>query len=178
MGQVIDVLRAAERGGNVATPGRHPVWATEFWWHSNPPKDLPWTPNLNEQAAYIEEALYLLWRDQVDVAILFQLADNEGSSFQTGVLFADGEPKPAETAYRFPLVGDRISKSRVRVWGRAPEGGTLEVRVKRKRGGFRTVRRIDVEPESVFVRTIELRGRGRIQARLGDEQSLVWHQSG
>ncbi len=31
------VLRAAERAGRVRPRGRHPLWATEFWWVTDPP---------------------------------------------------------------------------------------------------------------------------------------------
>ena len=178
MDEVTDILRAAEEGGNVATPGEHPVWATEFWWHSNPPKKRSWVPSLKQQAAYIEEALYLLWRERVEVAMLFQVGDQQGSRFATGVTFADGEPKPSQTAYRFPLVGDRKSKSRVRVWGRAPAAGTVRIQVRPKGGTFETARRIEVEPGSVFDTTVRMRGKGKLRARLGDENSLSWDQGG
>ena len=34
--RIVRVLRGAERAGTVL-PGRHPLWATEMWWDSNPP---------------------------------------------------------------------------------------------------------------------------------------------
>ncbi len=176
MPEVIDILRTAEKGGIVATKGKHPVWATEFWWHSKPPKTGPDIPNLKKQAQYVEQGLYLLWKDKVDVALLYQVGDEKGSPFQTGILFENGKPKPAQTAYRFPLVGDRKSKRKVLVWGRAPSKGKVKIQVKGRKGGFKTKSRIRVKPESVFKTTVKLKGKGKIRAKLGRDKSLSWSQ--
>jgi len=34
---VVEVLRKAENANTPATPGRHDVWLTEFWWETSPP---------------------------------------------------------------------------------------------------------------------------------------------
>jgi hypothetical protein len=157
--------------------GKHPVWATEFWWHSNPPKKSKRAPSLAEQAAYIEQALYLLWKDKVEVALLYQVGDEKGSPFQTGILFEDGTPKPAQTAYRFPLVGDRKSKKKVGVWGRAPSKGKVQIEVKAKKSGWKTADKVKVKKAEVFETTVKLKGKGKIRARLGKDKSLSWKQS-
>ena len=177
MGDIVDILRAAEKGGNVSG-GKHPVWATEFWWHSNPPKKGKGTPSLTQQANFIQEALYILWQDKVELAMLYQVGDEKGSPFQTGILFDDGKPKPAQTAYRFPLVGDRKSKKKVNVWGRAPSKGKVQIQVKGKKGGFKTAKKIKVKPGSVFQTKVKLKGKGKIKAKLGKDKSLTWKQSG
>src|SRR5205823_802881 len=48
------VLRVAERARNVLPAGRHPLWATEIWWMSNPPSAAYGVP-LKTQARWLEE---------------------------------------------------------------------------------------------------------------------------
>ena len=50
----------------------------------------------------------------------------------SGIFFADGRPKPAYTAFRFPFVTDRKNRRTIRAWGKAPAGGKLVIQ--RKRG--------------------------------------------
>ena len=47
---LVDVLRAPRRGHNIGTRGKHPVWATELWWESNPPDKFKKNPSLAKQA--------------------------------------------------------------------------------------------------------------------------------
>ena len=70
--RIVRVLRAAERAGTVL-PGRHPVWATEFWWDSNPPNSVG--APLGVQARWIEDALYQAWKDGASVAINLTIRD-------------------------------------------------------------------------------------------------------
>ncbi len=63
---ITEVLRAAEKPNTVGTGGRHPLWATELWWDSNPPDTVEGFP-LNAQARFYQEALYVLWKQHVDV---------------------------------------------------------------------------------------------------------------
>ena len=175
-GLLTDMLRASEKAGVAAGASKHPIWMTEFWWHSNPPKKGKKIPTLEEQADYIQEALYVLWKEKVELAMLYQVGDEKGSVFQTGILFENGKPKPAQTAYRFPLVGDRKSKSKVLVWGRAPSSGKVKIQVKAKSGKKKTVTK-KVKEDDVFQTTVKLKGKGKIKAKLGKDKSLTWDQS-
>ena len=68
-------LRAAERHrDDRRLTGRHPVWATELWWDSNPPDTVEGV-SLRKHARYIEQALYLLWKQGASVVINLQLRD-------------------------------------------------------------------------------------------------------
>ncbi len=53
---VVDVLRKAEKVGH-ADGGKHPVWATELWWDTNPPDNVEGVP-LKTQARWLQESLY------------------------------------------------------------------------------------------------------------------------
>ena len=91
---------------------RHPLWATEMWWDSNPPTS-PGSPP-GRQARWIEDALYQAWKDGASVVINLAIRDFTTSGLQggtgSGIFFADGRPKPSYTAFRFPFVTDRINR--------------------------------------------------------------------
>lgn len=177
MGEVVAMLRKAESVGTVEGPGSHPVWNTEFWWHSNPPKKGKRIPSLREQAAYISEALYRNWKDRVELAMLYQLGDDEDRPFQSGIYFQHGTPKPALTGFSFPLVGDRKSKRKVVIWGRAPEDGQVAIQVKKAgKGRFKTIKRPTVAAGDVFKTTARLKGKGKLRAKIGTRHSLTWKQ--
>ena len=175
---IAEVLRAAEKRNTVGTGGRHPLWATELWWDSNPPDTVEGFP-LNAQARFIQEALYVLWKQQVDVVVLLQLQDQPfdpvGDPFSdssTGVLFDDGSPKPSFTSFRFPLVTDELRR-KTRVWGKSPESGKLAIQ--RKRGsGWRTVKKLKVDRGDVFSERVKLPAKYRIRATVSGSTSLTW----
>ena len=133
--RIVRVLRAAERAGTVL-PGRHPLWATEMWWDSNPPNSAG-SP-LGRQARWIEQAMYLAWKDGASAVINLEIRDSTSGpqdalgGADSGIFFANGQPKPSYTAFRFPFVTDPIDKRRLRAWGKAPAGGKLVIQ--RRRG--------------------------------------------
>lgn len=177
VGNVRRVLRAAEKGGNVQPRGRRPLWVTEFWWLSKPPG----SPNeriavpLGKHARWIEESLYLFWKKKVKAAFYFRVRDPLGTEVPSGLFFADGEPKPALTAFRFPFVTERRSRQRVQAWGKSPATGKL--RIERRKGGkWRNEKRLNVGEGKVFATKLRLRRGARLRARVGGEKSLTWRQ--
>jgi hypothetical protein len=178
LGRITRVLRAAERAHTVSG-GKHPIWATEIWWDSNPPNSAG-SP-LARQARWLEQALYLAWRDGAStvVNLLVQDANNAEQTLHngngSGIYFADGRPKPSATAFRFPLVADRINRGRLRVWGKSPEAGKLKIQ-KRSRRGWATVHKLRVGPGAVFTANLRLRGKQRLRATVAGTRSLVWKQ--
>jgi hypothetical protein len=178
LGRITRVLRAAERTGAVSG-GKHPIWATEMWWDSNPPNSAG-SP-LARQARWLEQALYLAWRDGASAVInlLVQDAGNADQSLRngngSGIYFAGGQPKPSETAFRFPLVADRLSRTRLLVWGRAPAAGKLLVQ-RRVRGRWSSARKLRVRRGSVFTVKLRLPGTQRLRGAVAGNTSLVWVQ--
>ena len=81
------MLRAAERAHTIEPGGRHPLWATEFWWASRPPVDEEPAPNPQKQARRIEESLYLYWKGGASVAIMLQIRDSETPTSPGGPAF-------------------------------------------------------------------------------------------
>jgi hypothetical protein len=166
------IVRKARRTGRIEPEGRKPFWATEFWWRSDPPK--PYAPSKLKHARWLEEALYLFWRQGVDTAIWFQLRDAP-PPWQTGLFERDGTAKPAYQAFRFPFVGDRTTGRRVRVWGKAPAPGPVQIQ--RKRGGeWHDLKSVEAPPSRVFADFVKLRGSAILRARTRTETSLPWRQ--
>jgi hypothetical protein len=180
-GRLRRVLRAAERTGHIEPRGNHPMWATEFWWLTDPPSPHGVSPP--KQARWIEEAFYLLWKQGVSMAINVQIRDDRYNphdtlgTLQSGLFFLTGKPKPSAQSFRFPFVTERRSPKKVFAWGKSPRDGTLQIETKRKRG-WRTEKRLEVEAGEVFTRTLRLRGKEELRASVGGEKSLTWRQKG
>ena len=178
LGRIVRVLRAAERAGTVL-PGKHPVWATELWWDSNPPNSAG--APLGLQARWIEQAMYLLWKQGASVVINLVIRDSTGGPFDqkggahSGIFFANGQPKPSYVAFRFPFVASKTKAGTLRAWGKAPAGGKLLIQAKRG-GRWRVVRRLAVRSGAVFTAGLGLRGSQRLRAKVAGNKSLVWRQ--
>jgi hypothetical protein len=176
IGKLTRLLRAAERSGGALPHKRHRVWVTELSYDSAPPD--PLGVPVARQARYLEEAFYLLWRQGVDTITWFQIRDQQplpsyAASNQSGVYFDDGRPKPAQRAFRFPLVAERAGPGSLRVWGRAPLAGLLRIE-RRSAAGWRLARVVRAAAHGTFLVRIAARGRTRLRARVGGETSLTW----
>jgi hypothetical protein len=172
---VIKTLRAAERR-NTVRGGKHPAWATEYWWESTPPD--PTGFPVAKQARWVEESLYLLWRQGASAAIWLQLVDNElhengVSGLQGGHFYLDRSEKPSFRAFRFPFVADRISKKKLVVWTIPPGSGTLEIQEKRG-GDFKTVRRMSVADGKPKQTRIGVKSKAKLRGMLNGETSLTY----
>lgn len=177
--KIVRVLRRAEGTGRVLPSRRKRVWVTEFSWDSRPPD--PQGVPAATHARWAEEAMYLFWKQGVDTAIWLLIRDSAptpsyAETYQSGVFFQDGRRKPAFKAFRFPFVAERRSKTRVRVWGRALEDGTIRVQLKGKRG-WRTVDRVQGLARRTFTTALRLRGRAKLRGVASWGTSLVWSQS-
>lgn len=139
---------------------RHlPIYLTEYGYQTRPPDPFQViTPA--EQAVYLNQADYIAWRDRrVQSVAQFLLFDSAPDprftshefgywdTFQTGLLFANGKPKPAYAAYRIPIWIPRAKfrrGARVFVWGQvrpATAGAptTAAIQWKGARGRFKTL---------------------------------------
>lgn len=180
MPQLRRLLRAAERNGTVQPGGlRRQLWATETWWQSSPPAG-PRAPSERLQARRIADALRVLWTQRIPVALLYQVLDDEvldagrRAGWATGVVTSDGRRKDSFSAARFPFVADRVARKRVAIWTRAPVAGRLKIRMQKRRGGFRTLRKVRVDAGDVVKERFRLRRGGKLRALVGGEPSLSW----
>jgi hypothetical protein len=125
---------------SLATYGVHrkpPIYITEYGYQTNPPDPREIiTPA--EQAAYINQADYLAWRNgRVRSVSQFLLVDSGPNrnypqsspyywdTFNTGLVFTNGQPKPAYAAYRTPIwiPSPRVGRGGAMfVWGQIRPG--------------------------------------------------------
>ncbi|MGI9556506.1 MAG: hypothetical protein ACR2N5_01050, partial [Solirubrobacterales bacterium] len=179
MDRIGKAAKAAAKAGNIlpvksnGKSKKRPLWATEFFWFSDPPDKRDVATNLNKQASRIVEALYLLWEDGVKTAVYLGLRDSP--NFGSGLFFDDGEAKPALDAFRFPFVGDRKSKKKIKVWGKAPANGKLKVQEK-KGSKWKTIKRFNVKEGKVFYKSVKLKGKAKIRGELKGETTHPWTQ--
>lgn len=176
LGKIRRVVRAARRLRTLAATPR--LWVTEVSYDSSPP-DPDGVP-VATHARWAQETLYLLWKQGASTIIWLTIRDtlpnpSYASTIQAGPFFNNGRAKPTARAFRFPLVAERLSRSRVRVWGRSPVAGQVVVE---RRSGARwvTVARLRAGERTTFTRTLKLRSATRLRARVGDETSLTWAQ--
>ncbi len=166
--KIVATLRAAERQRVIE--GRHPAWATELWWITKPPAHEHGI-SFRRQARYLQDALFLLWRQGAKAVFWFQLADNPAHDLTTGLLTADGKEKPSFQAFRFPFVAVRAEKQRVVVWTIAPSSGSLAIQSKRK-SGWKTVKRVQVAEGKPKRTTLSERGKLKLRGLVGGETTL------
>jgi hypothetical protein len=182
IGRIRRVLNRARAVGRVRPNRRKPFWVTEFRWDSRPP-DCRGIP-LQRHARWLEESLYLFWKQNVSVGIWFALRDfpsgpcGSRNSSRSGLYFASGKPKPALRAMTFPFVTERLSRTRVRAWGKAPRRGTVRIQ-RRSGGGWHTIRRIRAGGKNrPFAVVLRLAGPADLRAQSRAATSLAWHQGG
>jgi hypothetical protein len=147
--KLISTLDRAQRVYGSRT--RFPIWSTEFGYKTDPPLALQASPSV--AAGLINWSEYLSWRDprvaSYDQYLLVDPPPSSGSSFVTGLEFADGRPKAVYSAYRMPLWLPVTSFSRghaIEVWGcvrparfaRLETGVVQRVRVQFARAGVAT----------------------------------------
>jgi hypothetical protein len=175
------LLRAAERERTIAPALERPIWATEFWWPSDPPNTTDGVPQ-RRFARWIEDGLYVMWKQGASAAFNFQVRDDvydpsdPALARQSGIYFNDGRKKLAWVAFSFPFIADRRSPSAVRLWGKSPTAGRL--RIERRSGArWRPLVSMHVRAGStgaVFTRRVRLRGPAKLRASIADRHSLPW----
>jgi hypothetical protein len=168
-GRLKRVLDAAARRRRI--PDALPIHYTEFGFQTNPP-DLLFGISPARQAEYINQSDWIAYRDKrVRSVAQYKLVDDTVvSSFQSGLRFWDGTPKPAFDAYRLALWVTRKGSSQLRVYGQVrplASGATGRVELQNAAlgtGPFRTVRTIAVSSaNNSFLVTIPRReGRWRL----------------
>lgn len=174
LGKLTRVVKRAVRFGRALPRATKPLWVTEFSYDSKPGN--PYGLRLATQAKWLEEALYIFWRERVQTVVWYLLRDElptyNPNAYYSGLYFYSGKPKPAFTAYRFPFV-IMPTKHRDTLWGISPRSGTVTIQ-KRKAGHWVRVYKLRVRSGSVFVHTVSHSIPGKFRARVGGESSLTW----
>jgi hypothetical protein len=160
------LLSAAIRYGHVSSARRVELWVTEFSWDSDPPDR--WGVPTRLHARWTAEGLYRMWRSGVSVVTWFLTRDLPGSPYQSGLYFADGRPKLAWQAFRFPFVAF-VTGRRVYVWGRTPWGLSGRVFIdQRTSRRWRRVATLSANGYGIFSRKLRIARRGFMRARLAN----------
>jgi hypothetical protein len=143
-----------------------PIYLTEYGYQTNPPAPTQ-SVTPAQQAAYLNEADYMAWRDprvrSVAQFLLYDSGPNTnyppsspnywGSMFQTGLIYGpgthlDGRPKPSLAAYALPIwIPDPTPRrgSKMLIWGMlrlAPKRTNLTAQIQWRgsgRAGYRTI---------------------------------------
>ena len=134
------ILDAAAAAGRI--PKDLPIWYTEFGYQTAPPDPFRGI-SLEQQAQWLVDAEQLSSADpRVAALTQFLLRDDEPrtlfpdgdrrrwATYQTGIQFDDGRPKPSYAAYRLPLRATPQADGTVALWGMVrPGGGQERIRI-------------------------------------------------
>jgi hypothetical protein len=174
------VVKAAVRTQHLLPNSFKPIWTTETGWDSRPPINLYSGVSLSNQARYIEQGDYVLWRQDVRLLMSLKLRDpsRADTRFQhvfdgSGVFFASGKPKPAATAFRFPFVVVHKSNGRRLVWTRVPVSGALVISA-RSHSRWVTIGTAQASSGEVLSGTLRASGKAQYRASIGGAVSLTW----
>lgn len=129
MYRLVSLVRSAVRRGTALPRRRKPVWVTEIGWDSRPPD--PQGIPMKRFTKWVADSLFVLWKQRVDHVFWFLVRDQPpnpsfAATRQSGIYFANGRPKPALRAFRFPFSCERRG-SGTRFWMFAPQAGAVRL---------------------------------------------------
>jgi hypothetical protein len=181
-GSIRKIVRAAKRAKTIGPGGNPELWVTEAGEVSDPPN--PAGPSLNKHARWVEQSLYLLWKQGAKVVINLNIRDPAfdpnrpaAAQFTSGIYQHNDKPKPAVRSFQFPFVTHRKSKGKVKAWGKAPIAGKLKIQQQRHHH-WKTRKRLKVKAGEIFTPSLHVKGRAKLRARVGKAKSVTWRQSG
>jgi hypothetical protein len=178
--KLVNVLNAAEKLRTTMPAGVKGNWVTETSWDTDPPD-----PNgvpIQEQARWIEQAFYNLWKQGVSTVLWWQIEDsppipNYASTYQAGTYYLNGQAKPSATSFRFPFITWRKNYKTVVTWSRSPAAGVVSIQ-DLIFGKWKTITRVRVSANEVFEVPVHLIFKRKLRAKIGSYASLPWTQAG
>ncbi|MCW3017680.1 MAG: hypothetical protein JWO02_4772 [Solirubrobacterales bacterium] len=149
IGDITRLERALDRttAAGIVKPtvgARFNLFFTEFGYQTNPPDPTIGISTAN-QAAWIQWATYLAWRDpRVKMITQYEWIDeplkvasrslDQFAGWQSGMLFVDGRPKSLNKAFPNPFFVDPLPGGRARFWGQVRPGGASRVTLQQSVG--------------------------------------------
>jgi hypothetical protein len=183
LGKLERTLDAVQRARGFTTPtGAHtPLHLTEFGYQTNPPDPYDGIP-VARQSRWLQQAAYLAWKDPRVRTLVQYVWRDEGvksvgagrkkyAGWQSGLLFADGRPKPALAGFQHPFFADVSTLApRVRFWGQVRPGAAHTVLLQRRSpsGSYVTVARLRTDRRGTFVKTLAVPRPGSYRYRTAD----------
>ncbi len=174
IGRISALVRAAVSRRTVVPARAKQAWVTEVSWDSSPPD--PDGVSGARQAAWLSQALSILWRQHVAVVTWFRMRDQPpvpsyAATNQSGVYLLSGEPKTVAAGLRLPASpANACGRGTTAVWGRAPGAGPGHRRAPRRGGAWRRVRHDQVGRARML--QARLTGRATFRAREAAAASL------
>jgi hypothetical protein len=155
------------------------LYLTEFGYQTFPPDvAVGVTPTL--QARYLQQAAYLTWRNPRIKNVTHYEWEDEPirylgpgakafSGWQSGLFYADGEPKPAAQAFANPFwIDPRPGGRSARLWGQVRPGGAHAVSVQKRPAGsaaWVTVARLRTNGSGYWAKIVPLGARAEYRYR-------------
>jgi len=176
LAQITRPVAAAVRLGRALPRKRKALWITEVSYDSSPP-DPDGVPAA-KHARYVAQTLELLYRQGASVITWFQIRDqlpepSFATTLQSGVYFRDGRPKLAKQAFAFPVVVTSTTRTRAKLWLRAPAAGKVLLE-RRVDGRWRPAGSVTARRHAVVQRSVARGGATAFRARQGQTTSLAW----
>lgn len=174
-------------------PTGMPIYVTEWGYKTNPPNPFVHT-SLAQQATWLNQGEYMTWRDpRIRALAQFLLYDDQPrqgatpgtlsywSTFQSGLYYASGGPKPSLAAFRLPIwVPHAHHGARVTVWGElrpAPHNQVQYAEIEYRAGAGSSWENLlevaTANPEGFLLSQISIPRRGQIRLAWGDPASGV-----
>jgi hypothetical protein len=127
--------RLSGRRRLVSAPGgRFKVYLTEYGYITNPPNPR-FGVSLSKQARFNAQSAYVAWSLRSRIKLLTQYEFNDDLTFQTGLRFNNGAPKPSLGEFPTPFFIDtRRGLGRARFWGQVRPDAQPRVALEVKRG--------------------------------------------
>lgn len=164
------VLDKATRNGILKprTGARFPLFFTEFGYQTDPPDRISGVSPA-KQAAWLQESWFKAWADpRVRNVTQYEWRDeplktasngtNPFASWQSGLRYADGRPKPALAVFPNPFWVDVRRGSRVaRLWGQVRPGEAWTVTLERRTAsGWASLGSMHTDATGYFLRAFPL----------------------
>ncbi|HEV7750436.1 MAG TPA: hypothetical protein VGO71_02795, partial [Baekduia sp.] len=183
LGKLERTLDAVQHARGFTTPtGAHaPLHLTEFGYQTNPPDPYDGIP-VGRQSRWLQQAAYIAWKDPRVRTLVQYVWRDEGvksvgagrkkyAGWQSGLLFANGRPKPALAGFQHPFFADVSTLApRVRFWGQVRPGAAHTVLLQRRSpsGSYVTVARLRTDRRGTFVKTLAVPRPGSYRYRTAD----------
>ncbi|HET9102387.1 MAG TPA: hypothetical protein VFN55_03460 [Solirubrobacteraceae bacterium] len=160
---------------------RYRIYSTEFGYQTKPPDDELGVVSPQTAAAWMNWAEYITWQDPRQASFdQYLIVDPPSGHFATGLVTAQGVPKPAYDAYRMPLylpVTSTRKRHPLVVWGcvrpayfaqkqtHTPQRVQIQF-APRGSTRFRTLRTVTIaSPHGFFETTETFPGSGSVRLR-------------